>query len=157
MPDTEYLTCIQVAASIALFLALHFGITDVLVDWLDGPARAGDLGRSRLFMRSASTRAAYTRLGYCHSLFICGITWSSLSQSRTGRVITGLPVQSSVTGVHPVCSWLWSVRLVPIAIWSYRHLEMPTRKWINVRLTGLLEGKQTLGWQWIWVPSDRKR
>ena len=154
LSDTS-LTCIQVAACIALFLALHFGLTDiisiglmaliVLVTWEDRGYLCQCLDTRYLHTIGVLSFSIY--MWHYLIKFIAKQDWESL---------TGLPVQSSALGSILFVAGMIGL-IVPIAIWSYRHLEMPTRKWINVRLTGLLEGKQTLGWQWIWVPSDRKR
>ena len=70
--------------------------------------------------------------------------------------LTGLPVQSSVMGSVLLVVCMIGL-LIPIAVWSYRYLEMPTRKWISLRLNGLLEAKYSPSWQLVWVSSERKR
>lgn len=149
------LTCIQIAACIALFFSLHFGVTDilsiglmallVLVTWEDRGYLCNCLGKRYIHTIGLLSFSIY--MWHYLVKFIAKQDWESF---------TGLPLQSSVTGsiLFVVCM---TGLVIPIAVWSYRHLEMPTRKWISSRLNGLLEAKYPPNWQPILVSGQRKR
>jgi len=149
------LTCIQIVASIALFLSLHFGITDLLVIVLMALIVLVTWEDRGYLCQCLDTRYLHTIGLLSFSIYM----WHYLIQfiaKQDWESITGLPVESSVTGsILFVAVMLSSV--ISIALWSYRHLEMPTRKWINFRLNGLLEAKYSPTWQLAWVQEERKR
>jgi len=149
------LTCIQIVACIALFLTLHFGVTDivsiglmamiVLVTWEDRGYLCQCLDTR--YMHTIGLLSFSIYMWHYLIKFIAQQDWESL---------TGLPVQSSVTGSILLVACMVGV-VIPIAVWSYRYLEMPTRQWISLRLNGLLEGKHSPSWQLALIPSERKR
>ncbi len=148
------LTCIQIAACIALFFTLHFGLADilsiglmaliVLVTWED---------------RGYLCNCLDTR--YIHTIGLLSFSiymWHYLVKfiaKQDWEGFTGLPLQSSATGSVLFIACMIGL-VIPIAIGSYRHLEMPTRKWISLRLNGLLETKYPPNWQLALIPSERK-
>lgn len=149
------LTCIQIVACIALFLSLHFGVNDLLVIGLMALIVLVTWEDRGYLCQCLDTRYLHTIGVLSFSIYM----WHYLIQfiaKQDWEGFTGLPVESSVAGsILFVAGMLGSVIL--IAIWSYRHLEMPTRKWINFRLTGLLEAKYPPNWQLALAPSERKR
>ena len=149
------LTCVQIVACIALFLSLHFGVIDVLVialmalivwvTWEDRGYLCACLDTRGLHMIGVLSFSIY--MWHYLVQFVAKQDWES---------ITGLPVESSVTGsilfvAGMVCS------AISIATWSYRHLEMPARKWINLRLSDALEAKHSPAWLLIFASNERKR
>jgi len=149
------LTYIQIAACIALFLTLHFGLTDilsiglmaliVLVTWEDRGYLCNCLDTRPLYAIGLLSFSIY--MWHYLIKFIAQQDWERL---------TGLPVQSSATGSVLFVACMLGL-VIPIAIWSYRHLEIPTRKWISLRLNSLLEVNYPAKWQLIWVPDQRKK
>lgn len=154
LPD-RYLTSIQIVASITLFLSLHFGVTDVLVIGLMALIVLVTWEDRGYLCTCLDTRGLHTIGVLSFSIYM----WHYLVQfvaKQDWESITGLPVESSVTGSILFVAGMFG-SAISIAIWSYRHLEMPTRKWINFRLTGLLEAKSAPGWQLAWIPGERRR
>lgn len=149
------LTCIQIVACIALFLSLHFGVTDILVIGLMALIVLVTWEDRGYLCTCLDTRYIHTIGLLSFSIYM----WHYLIQfiaKQDWESFTGLPVESSVAGsILFVAGMIGST--ISIAIWSYRHLEMPTRKWINLRLTGLLEAKYPPNWQLALLPSERKR
>jgi|CXWL01.1.fsa_nt_gi peptidoglycan/LPS O-acetylase OafA/YrhL len=149
------LTCIQIVASIALLLALHFGLADVLsialmalivlITWEDRGYLCNCL----------TTRHIHTIGLLSFSIYMWHYLIKFIAQ-KDWEYYTGLPLQSSVAGSVLFVACLISL-VLPISAWSYRFLEMPTRRWIGLRLNGLLEAKYPPKWQLILVPSQRKK
>ena len=149
------LTYIQIAACIALFLTLHFGLTDilsiglmaliVLVTWEDRGYLCNCL----------DTRPLHTIGLLSFSIYMWHYLIKFIAQQDWER-LTGLPVQSSATGSVLFVTCMLGL-VIPVAIWSYRYLEIPTRKWISLRLNSLLEVNYPAKWQLIWVPDQRKK
>ena len=149
------LTYIQIAACIALFLTLHFGLTDilsiglmaliVLVTWEDRGCLCNCL----------DTRPLHTIGLLSFSIYMWHYLIKFIAQQDWER-LTGLPVQSSATGSVLFVTCMLGL-VIPVAIWSYRYLEIPTRKWISLRLNSLLEVNYPAKWQLIWVPDQRKK
>ncbi|PXW89636.1 peptidoglycan/LPS O-acetylase OafA/YrhL [Nitrosomonas sp. Nm84] len=152
------LTCIQIAACIALFFSLHFGVTDilsiglmaliVLVTWEDRGYLCNCLDTRYVHTIGLLSFSIY--MWHYLIKFIAKQDWESF---------TGLPVQSSVMGsvLFVVCM---IGLVIPIAVGSYRHLEIPARQWISLRLNGLLEtkySKYSPNWQLALISSERKR
>lgn len=135
----NYLTGIQIAASIALLLALHFGLTDVLsivlmalivlVTWEDRGYLCNCLNMRHMHMIGLLSFSIY--MWHYLIKFIAKSDW---------ELYTGLPLQSSATGSILFVACLMGL-VIPISVWSYRFLETPTRKWISLRLNSLLESK----------------
>jgi len=149
------LTVIQMVACTALLLVLHFGLTDILaiilmalIVWVTWEDRG-------YLCRCLDTRYLHTIGVLSFSIYM----WHYLIKfiaKQDWEGLTGLPVQSSVMGSVLLVVCMIGL-LIPIAVWSYRYLEMPTRKWISLRLNGLLEAKYSPSWQLVWVSSERKR
>lgn len=141
VPD-HCLTFIQIAASIALLLALHFGITDVvsiglmalivLVTWED----------RGILCKLLATRPLYTAGLFSFSIYMWHYLIKYIAQNDW-ESYTGLSLQSSVIGSMLFVACLM-VLVIPISVWSYRFLEMPARKWITVRLNSLIEAKYAI-------------
>ena len=136
------LTSIQIATDVTLLLSLHFGVADVisislmavvvLVTWED----RGILS-NWLAARSLHTLGLFSYSIYMWHYLIKYIgleDWESF---------IGLPVQSSILGSVIFVACL-TVTVIPIAVWSYRSVEMPARKWVSLRLTCLLEARYAL-------------
>jgi|GEM_PF-338518 len=149
------LTCIQIVACIALFFTLHLGLADilaiglmaliVLVTWEDRGYLCTCLDTRYIHTIGLLSFSIY--MWHYLIKFIAKQDWESF---------TGLPVQSSAMGSMLFVACMIGL-VIPIAVWSYRHLEIPTRKWINLRLNGLLETKYPPNWQLALIPSERKR
>jgi len=151
----SYLTCIQIAASIALLLALHFGLADVLsialmalivlVTWEDRGYLCNCLTMRHMHTIGLLSFSIY--MWHYLIKFIAKNDW---------ELYTGLPLQSSAAGSIFFVACLIGL-VIPVSVWSYRFLEMPTRKWISLRLNSLLETKYPPKWQLVLVPSQRKK
>jgi len=149
------LTCIQIVASIALLLALHFGLADVLsialmalivlITWEDRGYLCNCL----------TTRHIHTIGLLSFSIYMWHYLIKFIAQ-KDWEYYTGLPLQSSAVGSVLFVACLIGL-VLPISVWSYRFLEIPTRRWTSLRLNGLLEAKNPPKWQLILVPSQRKK
>ncbi|SFF16705.1 acyltransferase [Nitrosomonas sp. Nm166] len=136
------LTFIQITASIALLLALHFGLADVisislmalivLVTWEDRGSLCNWL----------ATRYLHTIGLFSYSIYMWHYLIKFIAQ-QDWEDYTGLPLQSSILGSLIFVACMVSL-VIPISIWSYRSLEMPARKWVSFRLTCLFETKYAL-------------
>ncbi len=151
----SYLTSIQITSSIALLLTLHFGLADVLsislmalivlVTWEDRGFLCNCLAKRHMHTIGLLSFSIY--MWHYLIKFIAKNDWESY---------TGLPLQSSAAGSILFVACLIGL-VIPISVCSYRFLEMPTRKWISLRLNGLLEARYPPKWQLILVPSQRKK
>ncbi|MCC8996342.1 MAG: acyltransferase [Nitrosomonas sp.] len=149
------LTFIQITACITLFLVLHVGLADVLA-----------IGLMALIVlttwedRGFLCQCLHAR--YIHTLGLLSFSiymWHYLIKfiaKQDWENLTGIPVQSSVTGSLLFVACMIGL-VMPIAICSYRYLEIPTRKWISLRLTDLLENKYVPSWQLVLVSNERSR
>ncbi len=149
------LTCIQIAACIALFFSLHFGVTDilsiglmaliVLVTWEDRGYLCDCLGTRYIHTIGLLSFSIY--MWHYLIKFIAKQDWESF---------TGLPVQSNAMGSMLFVACMVGL-VIPIAVGSYRHLEIPARQWLSLRLNGLLEAKYPPRWQLALISSERER
>lgn len=136
------LTFIQITASIALLLTLHFGLADVisislmallvLVTWEDRGSLCNWL----------ATRYLHTIGLFSYSIYMWHYLIKFIAQ-QDWEDYTGLPLQSSILGSIVFVACMMSL-IIPISVWSYRSLEMPARKWVSFRLTCLLDTKYAL-------------
>lgn len=151
----SYLTCIQIAVCIALLLTLHFGLADVLsiglmaliilVTWEDRGYLCNCLTKRQMHTIGLLSFSIY--MWHYLIKFIAKNDW---------EFYTGLPLQSNVMGSILFVACLIGL-VISISVWSYRFLEMPTRKWISLRLNGLLEAKYPPKLHLILVPSQIKK
>lgn len=138
------LTFIQIIACITLFLALHYGLTDilsiglmaliVLVTWEDRGFLCDCLNTRYIHTIGLLSFSIY--MWHYLIKFIAKQDWESF---------TRLPVHSSAAGSILFVACMLGL-VMPIAIWSYRYLEIPARKWVKLRLSGVLEAKYSPVW-----------
>jgi peptidoglycan/LPS O-acetylase OafA/YrhL len=142
----KYLTCIQIAASIALFLSLHFGVADVITIALMALIVLVTCEDRGSLCDWLATRYLHAIGIFSYSIYMWHYLIKFIAQ-EDWESYTGLPIQSSVSGSIILIACMASL-IIPISIWSYRSLEMPARKWVSLRLAFLLETK--------YVPASAK-
>lgn len=135
------LTSIQIAASIALFLALHIGLADVvsiglmalivLVTWEDRGSLCNWL----------ATRYVHAVGLFSYSVYMWHYPIKFVALKDWERY-TGLPLQSSAAGsiIFVICLM---ALVITISVWSYRFLEIPARRRISFQLNCLFAARHT--------------
>lgn len=138
--SSKWLTFLQISAIAALLSSLHYGVADVisialmalivLLTWEDRGWVCHWLGARYLHAIGI----------YSYSIYMWHYLIKFIAQ-EDWEAYTGLALQSSATGSIIFVMFL-TFMVIPISIWSYRSLEMPARKWVNLRLTFLLEPRR---------------
>ncbi len=138
--SSKWLTFLQISAIAALLSSLHYGVADVisialmalivLLTWEDRGWVCHWLGARYLHAIGI----------YSYSIYMWHYLIKFIAQ-EDWEAYTGFALQSSATGSIIFVMFL-TFMVIPISIWSYRSLEMPARKWVNLRLTFLLEPRR---------------
>lgn len=151
----KILSFIQLAVCVALLLALHFGVSDILSIALMAILVITTWEDRGYLCKWLSVKCIHTIGLFSFSIYMWHYLIKFIAKLEWENFV-GLPVQSSALGsvAFVICM---SLLVIPIAIASYKHLEMPTRKWISSRLSEQLEARYPMGLQPALAYAQRRR